>query len=245
MERPILVIENDTETAQGIACHLGAQGHVVVLETVSERGMLQAADQRFDLVILSRRLQGADALEFCRRLRAAGNGVPVFILAERASEIDRVLGLGMGAVDYLPKPLSIPELGARVRALFRRLEMAFIEPAADLIRADGMSIDPGCHEVTVEGRPVNLTAKGFDLLTFLASHPGRVFSRGQLLAQVWGYDYDGYEYAVNSHINRLRSKIEADSAKPQHILTVWRVGYKFRDKPPLASSRGQSPVTEM
>lgn len=228
MERRILVIEDDAETGQLIASHLGEHGFTVKVEHAGERGLRHAAEDAFDLVILDGMLPDMDGLEICRQLRAAGNRVPIVMLAARDSEMDRVLGLEMGADDYLAKPFGIMELCARVKALFRRVDMAAGGSARDLIRLEGMSIDLGRHEVTVDGKPVVLTAKDFDLLSFLASHPGRVFTRGQLLERVWGYGHDGYQHTVNSHINRLRNKIEPDPANPKHILTVWSVGYKFR-----------------
>ena len=239
--RRIFLIEDDAGMARRVAGHLDDQGFAVTVEPDGEKGTARASGGNFDLVLLGGMRPKVDGLEICRQLRMAGNQVPIFILGDGSSEIERVLSLEMGADDYLAKPPSLPELCARVRALFRRLDMSS-EPSRDLIQLDGMSIDLDRHEVRLEGKPVVLTAKEFDLLSFLASHPGRVFSRGQLLAQVWGYDHDGYEHTVNSHINRLRSKIEPDPAKPQHILTVWRVGYKFRDHAKLSSSDG---VTEI
>lgn len=229
MERRILVIECDADVGQLIALHLGEYGSLVTIEHSGERGVSRAGEEAFDLVILGSKLPGMDGLELCRQLRAAGNPVPIVMLGAGDSEMDRVLGLEMGADDCLAKPFSIMELCARVKALFRRVDMTTGGAARDLIRLEGMSIDLSRHEVMVDGRAVALTAKEFDLLSFLASHPGRVFTRGQLLEHVWGYGHDGYEHTVNSHINRLRNKIEPDPAKPQHILTVWSVGYKFRD----------------
>lgn len=228
MGRNILIVE-DNAVAHHFASHLREHGFSVTVESTGEAGLSRASSHRPDLLILSRRLPGTDGLEICRRLRAAGNSVPVFMLGERTSELDRVLGLEMGADDYLTKPLSIQELCARVRAFFRRLEMLSAESDRDLIQIKEVCIDLLRHEVTIKGRAVALTAKEFDLLSFLARHPGQVFTRGQLLAQVWGYGHDGYEHTVNSHINRLRGKIETDPAHPQHIVTVHGVGYKFHD----------------
>jgi DNA-binding response OmpR family regulator len=154
---------------------------------------------------------------------------PIIITSARSSEVHRILGLELGADDYLAKPFSVLELVARVRALLRRSEAiarnAKLE--AGSLDADGLAIDPLARELRVDGRPVELTPREFDLLYFFARHPGKVFSRMDLLNQVWGYRHDGYEHTVNTHINRLRLKVEADPANPRRILTVWGRGYKF------------------
>jgi DNA-binding response OmpR family regulator len=210
--------------------NLGEFGFATAIEPDGDAGLLRAAHESFDLIVLDLTLPGREGLDICRQLGANANHVPIFMLSARTAEVDRVLALEMGADDYLTKPFSVLELCARVKALFRRIDIAAGNASAnELIQLDGVSIDLGRHEVAVKGKPVALTAKEFDLLSFLASHPGRVFTRGQLLQEVWGYGHDGYEHTVNSHINRLRNKIEPDPAKPQHILTVWSVGYKFRD----------------
>ena len=224
MERCIRLIDEDPVLARQVASQLEELGFAV---QVAELGQpVRKAAENIDLLILG----GLSGLESCRQMRMDGNPVPIILMGAGATAIDRVLALEIGADDYLAKPPSMPELCARVKALFRRLDMASAEQARDLIQIDGMSIDLERHEVRLQGKPVALTAKEFELLSFLASHPGRVFTRGQLLSQVWGYEHDGYEHTVNSHINRLRNKIEPDPANPKHILTVWSVGYKFRDK---------------
>jgi DNA-binding response OmpR family regulator len=153
------------------------------------------------------------------------------MLTAKSSELDRVLGLELGADDYLVKPFSMLELAARVKAILRRQEhfeaASAAAPAATLIEAGELRIDLDRHEVLVAGRAVDLTAKEFELLVYFARAPGRVFTRAQLLDQVWGYTHSGYEHTVNSHINRLRNKIERDPAQPAHIQTVWGVGYRF------------------
>jgi DNA-binding response OmpR family regulator len=144
--------------------------------------------------------------------------------------VDRVVGLELGADDYLTKPFSIRELLARVRALFRRMEaLAAPKETAGRIEIAGVAIDIDGRRVLVDGRPVDLTAKEFDLLVQLARHPGRVYTRAQLLDQVWGSGHDSYQHTVNSHINRLRAKIETDPSQPRYVLTVWGVGYRFLD----------------
>ena len=165
-------------------------------------------------------------------MRAASVYTPMVMLTSRASELDRVLGLEIGADDYLTKPFSIRELLARIKALFRRVEALKSEASQKsqkMIQEGDLVVDAEKRNVTLLGNPVPLTAKEFDLLLHFANHPGRVYTRMNLLNQVWGYGHVGYEHTVNSHINRLRAKIEKDPAKPRYILTVWGVGYKFSD----------------
>ena len=158
------------------------------------------------------------------------------MLTAKSSELDRVLGLELGADDYLTKPFSMLELAARVKGVFRRADSSRPRPqrgggaGAQLIEAGGLRIDLQRHEAQVDGQPVELTAKEFELLAYFARSPGRVFTRAQLLDQVWGYSHSGYEHTVNSHINRLRNKIERDPGNPDYIQTVWGVGYKFADR---------------
>jgi DNA-binding response OmpR family regulator len=191
-----------------------------------------ALRNRYDLVVLDLMLPGTDGLEICRRLRAQSNYVPILMLTAKSTELDRVVGLEIGADDYLTKPFSIRELQARVKALFRRvaaMSRQADQSANGVLRLGKLEIDSARRSVTLDGRNVTLTAKEFDLLLQFARHPGRVYTRTQLLDLVWGYSYDGYEHTVNSHINRLRAKMEDNPAKPRYILTVWGVGYKFTD----------------
>ena len=183
----------------------------------------------WDALVLDLMLPGVDGLEICRRARAMTRYTPIIIISARSSEVHRILGLELGADDYLAKPFSVLELVARVRALLRRTDAlarnARLESGT--LDVDGLAIDPIAREVQVDGRAVDLTPREFDLLYFFARHPGKVFSRMDLLNQVWGYRHDGYEHTVNTHINRLRMKVEADPASPRRILTVWGRGYKF------------------
>jgi DNA-binding response OmpR family regulator len=194
--------------------------------------MRLATSSNWDLIILDLRLPGPDGLEICRAIRRDRPYQPVLMLTSKSSELDRVLGLETGADDYLTKPFSVLELVARVRALFRRIENVRLLPQtkranSPTITIGRLSIDPARREVTLGDRQIDLTAREFDLLAFFARHPGRVFRRADLLDNVWGYGHEGYEHTVNSHINRLRAKIEKDPSKPEMIVTVWGVGYKF------------------
>jgi len=171
----------------------------------------------------------------CRKIRATPGYVPVLMLTAKSTELDRVLGLEMGADDYLSKPFGIPELLARIKALFRRVEALSDKAASsgaapdEILVRGGLEVDVGKRRIRVADREPALTAKEFDLLLHFARHPGRVYSRMELLDQVWGYSHEGYEHTVNSHINRLRAKIEQNPARPEFILTVWGVGYKFTE----------------
>ncbi len=230
--RRVLIIEDDRDIAHLVRLHLGELGCEIEIQADGLRGIERATAAAFDLVILDLMLPTIDGLEVCRRLRATDDYTPILMLTSKTTELDRVLGLEMGADDYLTKPFSVLELVARVKAIFRRVEALSgngDQPAQGPIQFDGLSIDHGRRRVSVNGGTVQLTAKEFDLLYYFARHPARVFSRSQLLDQVWGYGHDGYEHTVNSHINRLRAKIEADPSNPHWIVTVWGVGYRFAD----------------
>jgi DNA-binding response OmpR family regulator len=228
-ERTILVVEDEHDIAQLIALHLRDEGYRVTLAADGHVGMRQAFARTWDLVILDLRLPGPDGLAICKALRAAENYVPILMLTSKSSELDRVLGLELGADDYVPKPFSVSELLARVRSLFRRIDAVSRERAVqpETIAVGDLAIDAASREVRVGDSRVDLTAREFDLLLHFARHPGRVFSRAQLLDSVWGFGHEGYEHTVNSHINRLRGKIEPDSEHPRYIVTVWGVGYKM------------------
>ncbi len=232
MGKKILIIEDNEDLARLLELHLRDLSHEVDLSFDGLKGLALAEAGDYDLIILDLMLPGLDGLEVCRRLRAGSPYPPILMLTSKSSELDRVLGLEMGADDYVVKPFSIRELLARVKAIFRRMESLKGEDSAghgETIRTGDLAIDPQRRSVTLKGEPVELTAKEFDLLHHFARHPGRVYTRSQLLDQVWGYGHDGYEHTVNSHINRLRGKIEADPAHPDYVLTVWGVGYKFAE----------------
>lgn len=176
-------------------------------------------------------LPGVDGLEICRRARAMTRYTPIIIISARSSEVHRILGLEIGADDYLAKPFSVLELVARLRALLRRVEALAQNARLDAgsISVNGLEIDPIARDARLAGVTLELTPREFDLLYFFARQPGKVFSRIDLLNAVWGYQHDGYEHTVNTHINRLRAKVETDPAKPRRILTVWGRGYKFAE----------------
>ncbi len=233
MARRILVVEDNADIAELVALHLRDLDCEVVLAADGAAGHELASAGGWDLIILDLMLPRMEGLELCRRVRAGDSYTPILMLTAKSGEVDRVVGLEMGADDYLTKPFSIRELIARVKAIFRRLEA--LAPGSDTgagqrIEAGDMVIDPDKRRVTIAGAPAELTAREFDLLLQFASHPGRVYTRQQLLDLVWGYGHDGYEHTVNSHINRLRAKIEADPSQPTYVLTVWGVGYKFNDR---------------
>jgi DNA-binding response OmpR family regulator len=236
--RKILIIEDDRDIAQLVELHLKDAGHEVSVAHEGNAGLELALSQQFDLIILDLLLPGVDGIEICRRVRAASTYTSILILTSRSSELDRVLGLEIGADDYLTKPFSIAELLARVKALFRREEALTSQAAPDkkeVVTAGGLVLDAEKRTVMLKGQPVSLTAKEFDLLLQLVRRPGRVYTRMELLDLVWGYGYEGYEHTVNSHINRLRAKIEENPAQPRYILSVRGVGYKFAEPEALGN----------
>lgn len=233
MSRTVLIIEDNPGIAELVRMHIQDLGMDPVLADRGDTGLERFREGGIDLVILDLMLPGLDGLAVCRDIRAGTDYVPVLMLTAKSTELDRVLGLEMGADDYLTKPFSVAELAARVKALFRRVDaLAKRDDSAsadeEIVR-QGLRIDPARRSVEVHGQPIELTAREFDLLWHFASNPGRVFSRSQLLDTVWGYNHDGYEHTVNTHINRLRGKIERDPAHPEFVETVWGVGYRLRD----------------
>ncbi|MDB5863587.1 MAG: chemotaxis protein CheY [Betaproteobacteria bacterium] len=228
--RNVLVIEDQQDIAHLVRLHLQDLPCKVELAFDGYSGLAAAHKQHFDLVVLDLMLPGMDGLEVCRRLRERPVYTPIMMLTAKAAELDRVLGLELGADDYLTKPFSIRELVARAKAMFRRLEHlenAAATPPDETLRCGDLFVDVARREVRVDGVPIALTSKEFDLLLHFVRNPGRVYTRLQLLDAVWGYGYDGYEHNVNCHINRLRAKVEKDQARPQIILTVRGVGYKL------------------
>lgn len=233
MTRNVLIIEDNPGIGELVRMHVAELGMNPILCERGDTGLERFREGGIDLVILDLMLPGLDGLSICREIRSSPGYVPVLMLTAKSTELDRVLGLEMGADDYLTKPFSVAELSARVKALFRRVDAmasaTVTQPSQQELITDGLRIDPLRRRVFIKDQPVELTAREFDLLWHFATHPGRVFSRAQLLDTVWGYSHEGYEHTVNTHINRLRGKIEADPADPAFIQTVWGVGYRFRE----------------
>ncbi len=226
----VLMVEDESELGAVVKRHLEADGLAVTVVGSGERAVDVLGEEAFDLVLLDIMLPGIDGLEVCRWMRSRRILTPVIMLTARSSEPDKVLGLETGADDYLTKPFSLKELAARVRAMFRRMNISATADETDGERlrvGDRLLVDPTSREVIVDGTQVDLTQKEFDLLLHFLRNPNRVFSRDQLLDSIWGYSHEAYQHAVNCHINRLRAKIERDPGKPEMITTVWGVGYKF------------------
>jgi DNA-binding response OmpR family regulator len=236
MPSHILVAEDQADIRDLIVLNLQQAGYQVQAVADGAAALASQLEQASDLLVLDLMMPGLDGLEVCKALRARGRATPILMLTAKSTELDRVLGLELGADDYLTKPFSMAELLARVKALLRRAELlraAALAPAspAQTVRNGELEILPSRREVRVRGSAVECTALEFDLLLHFASHPGRVFSRAQLLDAVWGYTHEGYEHTVTTHINRLRAKLERDPMQPQFILTVRGAGYKMRDAP--------------
>lgn len=230
--RRILLVEDEKDIADLVALHLRDLCDELAVASDGHEGMRAATSDLWALIILDLRLPGPDGLEICRAIRRERPYQPVLMLTSKSAELDRVLGLETGADDYLTKPFSVLELVARVRAIFRRVDNMQKTPGTDeaarlAVVAGNLNIDSLRREVTLNGQEIELTAREFDLLDCFARNPGRVFRRADLLDKVWGYGHEGYEHTVNSHINRLRAKIEQDPSNPTMIITVWGVGYKF------------------
>ena len=228
--RNILIVEDNLDIAKLIQMHLTDSGCRTVVTHDGLAAVEQMENNAFDLVILDLMLPKMDGMDVCRRIRKQTHYTPVLMLTSKSSELDRVIGLEVGADDYVSKPFSIRELLARVKAQLRRADATEGEHKnTEELKFKQLHIQPDNRKVSLDNRNIDLTAKEFDLLYKFAKNPGRVFSRSQLLDSVWGYGHEGYEHTVNSHINRLRSKIEEKPAQPNFIKTVWGIGYKFND----------------
>ena len=229
----ILLIEDDPHIGELVSIHLKDLNCSVEIITDGRVGYEKASTGNYSLIVLDIMLPGMDGLEVCRMLRADKVNTHILMLTAKSEEIDKVLGLETGADDYLTKPFSIREFIARVKAILRRLGKLnndATNQTYEHLEYSDLSIDLTKRKVVLKGKTLDLTPKEFDLLILLASKPGRVYSRSDLLDKVWGYNFNGYEHTVNSHINRLRSKIEPDINNPTYILTSWGIGYKFNDE---------------
>ncbi len=232
MKHNLLIVEDNADIASLIQLHAKDIDCDSDIATDGKQALAMFKKNDYQLVILDLMLPEMDGLEVCRQLRATEYYVPILMLTSKSSELDRVIGLEVGADDYIIKPFSIPEFMARIKVQFRRndaLELKDKTQSSPLHFGE-LSIDAGRHLVSVAGQEISLTAREFELLLHFAMNPGLVFTRLQLLEQVWGYNYEGYEHTVNSHINRLRAKIEKDPTMPKYILTVWGVGYRFLER---------------
>lgn len=229
--KKVLVIEDDKSIADLLEIHLKDLNCEVTTNLDGSEGLKTATSEPFDLIVLDLMLPKVDGLEICKEVRRKDIYTPILMLTSKSEEMDKVLGLEVGADDYLTKPFSIREFIARAKAILRRVEAIQKEIGSDAdIKVNDLTIEASKRKVTLRGDRIDLTPKEFDLLHLLASHPGKTYTREQLLNILWGYQYNGYEHTVNSHINRLRSKIEPDISKPTYILTSWGVGYRFNEE---------------
>jgi len=228
--KKVLVIEDDKSIADLLEIHLKDLNCEVITVQDGAEGLKYATSNPYDLIVLDLMLPHLNGLEICKEVRKKDIYTPILMLTSKSEEMDKVLGLEVGADDYLTKPFSIREFIARAKAILRRVEAIQKEIGSDSdISVSDLSIEASKRKVTLKGERIELTPKEFDLLHLLASHPGKTYTREQLLNILWGYQYNGYEHTVNSHINRLRSKIEPDISKPKYILTSWGVGYRFNE----------------
>lgn len=231
--KKVLIVEDDPNIVELLEIHLKDLECQITSVYDGASGLEKATSHQFDLIILDIMLPKMDGMEVCRQIRANRNHTPILMLTAKSEEIDKVLGLETGADDYLTKPFSVREFIARVKAIFRRTKMLQDSMAAEspkMLDFGALAIDLDKRKVTLNERRVELSPKEFELLSLLAGRPGKSYSRNQILNLVWGYDFDGYEHTVNSHINRLRGKIEPDIAQPTYILTTWGVGYRFNEE---------------
>ncbi len=227
--KKILIIEDDPEIIKLLEIHLTTTIYSTDSIMDGEEGLQLALKNDYDLILLDLTLPNMDGIEVCKKLRATKN-TPIIMLTAKSEEIDRVLGLEIGADDYMTKPFSIRELLARIKAVIRRTSAtAQNEKTISSLSFGSLSIDITKRKVLLDQEKIELSPKEFELLVLMASNPGRNYTRSELLNIIWGYNFEGYEHTVNSHINRLRAKIESDMANPNYILTTWGVGYKFNE----------------
>ena len=233
----ILLVEDDPDIANLLDLHLSDEGYEVDIVSEGDEGLTRALSEDYALVILDIMLPGMDGFDICREIRAEKRSLPILMLTAKSEEVDKVLGLELGADDYITKPFSIREVLARVKAIFRRIEydQEAAQQPAQRVQVGRLAIDPEKRKVTLDGDTLELTNKEFDLLLLFARHPGKAFNRQELLDGVWGYQYSGYSHTVNTHINRLRNKIEDAPSDPQYVKTVWGVGYRFADPEEIPS----------
>lgn len=228
--KKVFIIEDDPEISNLLEIHLSDLNCEVEKYFDGIEGLKAAKENSHDMIILDIMLPGIDGFEVCREIRKSDINTPILMLTSKSEETDKVLGLEFGADDYLTKPFSIREFIARVKAIFRRIDaLKQDKEEGQNLRYGRLSIDYLNRIVQLGERRIELTQKEFELLYLMASHPGRTYTRENLLNLIWGTQYSGYEHTVNSHINRLRNKIEEDISNPKFILTTWGVGYRFND----------------
>ena len=229
----LLVVEDDENISTAIGEYFSRAGYSVKTAADGLAGVHAAINERPDVVVLDLMLPKMDGLQVCRELREKAPYLPILMLTAKDDVVDKVLGLEMGADDYITKPFSLRELEARIKSVLRRVRVGSVKDGegedAPITRGR-LRIDPTKREVTVGDRQVDLTPKEFELLRLFATNPGRVFPRKYLLEKIWDYSYEGYDRTIDSHINRLRAKIEDNPENPQMVLTVWGIGYKFFDE---------------
>ncbi|MDC7232780.1 MAG: response regulator transcription factor [Spirochaetales bacterium] len=231
-KRTVLVVEDDKEIARLVSTNIEDMGLETKVVHDGKSGLDQARKGTYDLIILDLMLPEIDGMSLCRKIRESDTQTAIMILTAKAEEIDRVLGLELGADDYMTKPFSVREMTARVKALLRRTvrnEISCSDEEQNAVAIGAVSVDFEKHRVLLAGEVLDLTVKEFELLSLFVRNPGRVFSRQDLLSKIWGYQFEGYEHTVNTHINRLRNKIEKDPSHPEYLLTVWGIGYRFAE----------------
>ena len=227
VSRHILLVEDDPDIAKLLNLHLSDAGADVEQVADGVEALARILQESWDMVILDLGLPGIDGMTIMGQFRRVYPSLPVLMVTARSAEADRVEGLDAGADDYIVKPFSMVELVARVRATIRRTDMISHTKRQPVLVAGDLILNMDTHQVTVAGRAVDLTAREFALLGEFVEYPGKVFSRSELLERVWGSSYEGYRHTVNTHINRLRAKMEPDSANPRYVQTVWGVGYRL------------------
>ncbi|WP_298955582.1 response regulator transcription factor [uncultured Nonlabens sp.] len=230
MENRILIVEDDLEIVGLLEIHMKDLNATVDSVNDGRSGLEKALAIDYDLILLDLSIPIINGVEVCRELRKTKN-TPVIMVTAKSEEIDKVLGLEIGADDYITKPFSIRELKARAKAVMRRSEKSAVSSTGELDMDFGdLKINVEMRRVTLDGHKVELSPKEFELLVLLAGHPGRSYTRSELLDVIWGYNFSGYEHTVNSHVNRLRAKIEPDMSHPIYILTTWGIGYRFNEE---------------
>jgi DNA-binding response OmpR family regulator len=231
MDKKILIIEDDKDIIDLVEIHLNDLGYQMDSAYDGEDGLEKAVSGEYALIILDIMLPKLEGFEVCKRIRESNKALPILLLTSKSEELDKILGLELGADDYITKPFSIRELMARIKANLRSVEAVKDEitksDVQEEICFDDLVINFEKRKVLRAGNKITLTAKEFDLLSYFALHPGRSYSRADLLNVIWGYQFDGYDHTVNTHINRLRNKIEDNPADPKFIKTVWGIGYRF------------------